>query len=477
MRSQQGRGEAGVCDAVCPTRLKGMLMRQYSRLRNRRRFLKQAAGVVAWPAVVPGTVFGSSGAAAPSDRITLGLIGVGMMGRGHLRCFLGYPDAHVLAVCDVDRWRREDAQATTEQAYAAGRASGTYRGCAAYRDLRELLDRPDIDAVVIATGDRWHAVATVLAAKAGKDVYCEKPISLTICEARAMVEAIRRYGRVFQSGLQQRSSAEFRKACELVRHGALGKVEAVYVAHPGTVGEVSLPAEPVPDGLDWDLWLGPAPWRPFHHLFHHYGPPKHAVPWHFCRDFGGGNLTSNGVHAFDIVQWALDMDESGPVEIIPPEAGRYPDLTYRYANGTRVHVVEGRLDRTKHQVPPGWNEKTPIQMFGAVFVGERGWIHVGRYGYLEAYPAEILKESSAWLDHKHAVNDHHQNWLDCIRSRQRPACDVGVGARSTIVSHLGCIAHWTGRALTWDPARERFVGDDEANRWLARAMRPPWVLY
>jgi predicted dehydrogenase len=278
---------------------------------SRREALKQAAAaLVAAPYVITATALGKDDAVAPGNRITLGLIGIGAMGQGHLRCFLQYPEAQVLAVCDVDQWRRENARKTVAETYAAAQPGGTHRGCQAYRDLRDLLARADIDAVVIATGDNWHGPASVMAAQAGKDIYCEKPISKTIGEARAMVEAARRYGRVFQIGLQQRSTAEFRKACRLVRDGRIGQVKHVYVGFPGTSEEVNLPAEPVPDGLDWDLWLGPAPWRPFHRRFHVYGRPPHVVPWHFCRDFGGGNLTSNTVHAFDVVQWGLGMDES-----------------------------------------------------------------------------------------------------------------------------------------------------------------------
>jgi predicted dehydrogenase len=417
---------------------------------------------------------GKDGAVAPSDRIVLGFIGVGMMGRGHLRCFLGFDDARVVAVCDVDAWRREHAKTTVEQTYAEQKASGTYQGCRAYTDLRELLARDDIDAVVIATGDRWHPLATILAAKAGKDVYCEKPISCTIQEARAMVDAVRRYDRVFQTGLQQRSAPEFRKACDLVQRGAIGDVKVVYVTFPGTSSDVNLAPEPVPDGLDWDLWLGPAPWRPFNNRFHHYQKPRHVVPWHFCRDFGGGNLTSNAVHAFDVVQWGLGMDESGPVQITPPETGQVPSLTYKYANGVLLQV-EYKLDPEKHFVPEGWDANTPIQAFGAVFVGEKGWIHVGRMGYLKCFPEEILDQAPALPDDDpYAVASHQHGWLDCIRSRERPACDVAIGARSTIVSHLGCIAHWTGRALKWDPAAETFLDDEEANCLRSRAMREPW---
>jgi predicted dehydrogenase len=411
----------------------------------------------------------------PSERITLGFIGVGMMGRGHVRVCTGYPEAQILAVCDVDQWRRKNAKQTVEQAYAAAGTSGDYQGCAAYNDLRELLARDDIDAVVIATGDRWHALATVLSAKAGKDIYCEKPISLTIHEARTMVDLVRRYERVFQTGLQQRSTPEFIKACNLVQRGRIGQVKYVYVTFPGTCGNVSLPAQPVPKGLDWDLWLGPSPWRPFNARFHTYGQPPRVVPWHFCRDFGGYNLTSNAVHAFDVVQWGLGMDDSGPVEIIPPETGQVPSLTYKYANGVQLQVVDNRLEAGKHFVPAGWDVKTPIQRFGALFVGDEGWIHVGRAGYLTGYPETIFETPPGEADPFHPVTNHHQDWLTCIRSRQRPACDVEKGCRSTIVAHLGCIAHWTGRALTWDPATEEFL-DDEANRLRRRAMREPWTI-
>jgi predicted dehydrogenase len=441
---------------------------------TRRDFLQRTAAAAA-PCVVPACVFGSGASVAPSERITLGFIGVGMMGRGHVRCFAYYPEAQIIAVCDVDRWRREDAKRTVEAEYRAQQSRGAYRGCRAYNDLRELLARDDIDAVVIATGDRWHALATSLAAKAGKDIYCEKPISLTIREARAMVDVVRRYGRVFQAGLQQRSAPEFIKASQLVRRGAIGKVQIVYVAFPGTVGEVSLPPEPVPDGLDWDLWLGPAPWRPFNGRFHIYGKPPRVVPWHFCRDFGGGNLTSNAVHAFDVVQWGLGMDESGPVEIVPPETGQYPVLTYKYANDVLLQVVDWKLDPEKHYIPEGWDIGNRIENFGALYVGQDGWIHVGRNGYLTCYPEQILQQFVP-EEHRVAVNNHHQNWLNCIKSRALPACDVAIGCRSTIVSHLGCIAHWTGRSLRWDPNTEVFAGDDEANRWLARTMRPPWRL-
>ncbi|MEE8452321.1 MAG: Gfo/Idh/MocA family oxidoreductase [Thermoguttaceae bacterium] len=440
---------------------------------SRRQFLKNAmalSGSLATPVLIQSSALGKDGTVAPSNRIALGFIGIGMMGQGHLRGCLQYPEVQVVAVCDVDRWRRENAKTATELAYAAKQVDGTYRGCQAYNDLRELIDRPDVDATVIATGDRWHATAAILAAKAGKDIYCEKPMSLTLGEGRAMVDAVRRYGRVFQTGLQQRSGPEFRKACRLVLGGRIGKVKFVYVNFPGTVGNVNLPVEPVPEGLDWDLWLGPAPWRPFNRRFHPYGRPPHVVPWHFCRDFGGGNLTSNAVHAFDVVQWGLGMDQSGPVEIIPPETGRYPVLTYKYADDVLVQV-DWKLDEQKNFVPKGWDVNTPIQSFGALFVGEGGWIHVGRQGFLEGYPDGILEDDSVA---SRPANNHHQDWLHCIKTREMPVCDVAIGCRSTTVSQLGCIAHWTGRSLKWDPLEEKFTGDEEANRLRSRAMRAPW---
>ena len=451
-------------------------MKQPGRSRwNRRQFIKRVAAagsLIAAPDVVRASVLGKDGAVAPSERITLGFIGIGAMGQGHLRLLLDYADVQTVAVCDVDRWRRENAKATVD---ATGRTSGRSQGCRAYNDLRELLARADVDAVVIATGDRWHAQATVLAAKAGKDVYCEKPASLTIRESRAMIDVVRRYGRVFQTGLQQRSTPEFRRACQLVRSGRIGKVKFVYVTHPGTSTDVNLPGEPVPEGLDWDLWLGPSPWRPFNNRYHHYQKPRHVVPWHFCRDFGGGNLTSNAVHAFDVVQWGLGMDESGPVEVIPPETGRYPSLTYKYP-GDILLQVDWKLDPQKHFVPKGWDVNTRIENFGALFVGEDGWIHVGRQGYLKGFPEGVLAGAPGESGENHPVNNHHRNWLDCIKTRGQPVCDVAIGCGSTIVSHLGCIAHWTGRSLKWDPVKEEFIGDEEANRLRSRAMREPWRL-
>ncbi len=442
---------------------------------SRRAFLKCAGATALAPWVVPASALGADGATAPSNRTTLGFIGLGFMGqRHHLSRFVDYPEAQVLAVCDVDRWRREHAQATVEKAYSAGQAGRGYRGCAAYNDFRDLLARDDIDAVLIATGERWHAPTTIMAAEAGKDIFVEKPISLTIAEARAMVDAVRSYGRVCQVGLYQRSAAEFQLACRLVLDGALGRIQRIYLKMPGASTEVDLPAEPVPNGLDWNLWLGPAPWHPFHHRFHQVGESRGVVPWSFCKDFGGGSLTSHTVHNLDVVHWALDLDEAGPLEILPPETGPYPDLTYMYPGDMPVHVVRKRLDARKHILPKGWDELTSIQDFGAVFVGERGWIHVGRSGFLVSNPAGLVQDGPGPYNRFVALSRHQRDWLQAIRTRRRPACDVAVGCQATIAAHLGCIATWTGKALRWDSAREQFLADDEANRMRQRAMRQPW---
>jgi len=446
----------------------------HERRTGRRSFLRSAATLATAPWLIPASALGRDGRPAPGDRITMGFIGVGCMGRGHLQGFLEFPQTQVLAVCDVDAWRREEARAAVDKKYSAAQAGGAYRSCAAYIDFRELLARNDIDAVAIVMGDRWHATATVMAAKAGKDVYVEKPLCLTIAEGRAMVDTVRRYGRVCQVGLQQRSAREFRIACQLVRDGALGKIDRIYTIFSNPSVEIDLPAEPTPPSLQWDLWLGPSPWRPFNSRFHYLGRPLNVVPWEFCRDFGNGGIASGGVHSFDVVQWALGMDHAGPVEIVPPETGRYPELTYRYPGGELLHVVDGRIDAKRHAIPKGWDPLTSIQPFGAVFVGERGWIHVGRNGYLVSHPAEIVRDLPGRYDHALAVEGHHKNFLDSIRARRRPACDVSIGCQSTIVPILGCIARWTGRALRWDPVREEFLDDDEANRMRRRAMREPW---
>jgi predicted dehydrogenase len=427
-------------------------------------------GACAAPLVVPAAVLGRDGGTAPSNRITVGSIGVGMMGAGHFRLFSEYPDVQLVALSDVDPWRRDNSTQVLQQAYSQRTPAGADRGFQAYRDFRDLLDRDDIDAVVIATGERWHPAIAVRAAQAGKDIYCEKPISLTIRQARTIAETVRRHNRVFQTGLQQRNSPEYRRAFEMVHAGLIGDVKLAYVSGSGVSSYLNLPAEPVPAGLDWDMWLGPCPWHPYNYRYHHTGQPKNVVPWSCNRAFGAGALTSGLVHNLDSAHAGLRKDGDGPVEITPPGVDGCPSLTFTYADGTKI-VCSTTLQPGKHIIPEGWDVKTPIVNFGVVFVGDKGWIHVARFGLLDCYPKYLLGDE---VPQTHSVVENHRDWLDCIRTRRRPRADVEIGACSTILSHLGCIALWTGRRLQWDPVQEAFLDDREANALRARASREPW---
>ncbi|MEN6498275.1 MAG: Gfo/Idh/MocA family oxidoreductase [Thermoguttaceae bacterium] len=425
---------------------------------RRRQFLKgMAAATFGAPLVVSPSAFGLNGSTAPSERITMGFIGVGKQCYGHVCYMANRPDVQVLAVCDVQETKREASKAAVVNAYSRREGYGSsYQGPALYNDFRELIARGDIDAAVIGTPDHWHAIPAVEAAKAGMDIYCEKPLSLTIREARAMVTATRRYGRVFQTGSQQRSSREFRFACEMVRSGRIGKLVTISVNVGGPSEDCYLPEEPVPAGVDWDLWLGPAPWRPYHSIL--CPPPSFTgFPyWRRYRDYSGGGMTDWGAHHFDIAQWGMGTDDSGPVEIIPPDGKDVKFLTYKYASGVTV------------QHNAGGN--------GVVFHGTEGKIEVNR-GHLQTWPDNLMhKPTGPGEVHLYTSTDHRGNWLDCIRSRQRPICDVEIGARSVSVCHLGNLAYWLKRPLKWDPASEQFIGDAEANRWIGRPYRDPWTL-
>lgn len=440
---------------------------------TRRKMLKRtavAAGTVAAPWVVPGSVLGKDGAIAPSNRIAIGSIGVGRMGGGHFRIFTSYPDVQMVALSDVDPWRRNAAARTLEQAYAARRSSGSFRGFKTYDDFRELLARDDIDAVIIVTGERWHPAISVRAARAGKDIYCEKPISLTIRQARTMAQAMRRHNRVFQTGLQQRNSPEYRKACELVHAGRIGEVKLAYVSSSGVSSYLNLPAEPLPVGLDWDMWLGPCPEYPYNYRYHQTGPPKNVVPWSCNRAFGAGGMTSGLIHNLDSAHDGLQKDGDGPVEITPPGVDGAPSLTFKYADDTRI-VCATTLQKDKHVIPPGWDVRTPITNFGVLFVGDKGWIYAARFGTFACHPSNLFENR---FPKTHTVEGNHRDWLDCIRTRRRPRADVEIGACSTILAHLGCIAMWTGRTLKWDPIKEEFLHDREANSLRSRATREPW---
>jgi hypothetical protein len=471
----------------------------------RRRFLARtavASGALLVPSLLPGTARGADGAVAPSERVTVGLIGRGLMGAGHLRRLAGDPGFQVLAVCDVDRERCEAGRVSVEEQYAAARASGTYRGCDAYNDYRELLARPDIDAVVIVTPDHWHALQAIDAARAGKDIYLEKPISMTIDEGRRVVEAVRRYGRVFQTGTQYRSITTIRQVCQFVRDGGLGHVKSVFTLLTPLAGffgaerfrpydsvlnvqvcgkayvpmDFALPPEPVPAGLDWDLWVGPAPWRHYNSVYH-INPSPGVVPWSFSDAFGVTSSTWFLSHSADVIQYALGIEHGGPVEILHPADGEFPTLTFRFANGTLLHFVDhwGLVKSLYGAVP---DDARLAGNFGGVFVGERGWLtSMTTGGPIEGGPDELF-EAMGMRSREVNVgsNNHHANWLECIRTRKAPSSDEEMGHRSASVGHLANIAFWTGQSLRWDPTGERFADNDAANRLLARATRAPWRL-
>ena len=423
---------------------------------QRRQFLASAAAGIAAPVLLgPQMHAQDRQGQGPNNRITLGFIGIGMMGRGHLQSFLGNRGVQVVAVSDVHRIRLQDAVERVHRAYAAERKAGTYRGCESYNDFRELLGRRDIDAVVIATPDHWHAIPAILAARSRKDVYCEKPLSLTIYEARAMVRAARDNHVVFQTGSQQRTefSGHFRKAVEYVRSGRIGRVRTVRVGVGAPNRPCDLAAEQTPEGIDWEMWNGPSPARGFSHVLCPLDIHSHFPAWRNYREYAGGLLADMGAHHFDIAQWALDMDHSAPTEIHPPERGD-TGLRFVYANG--IEMFHGG----------------PID---CRFEGADGRIDVGRGG-ISSTPAAILQQPLGERDfHLPAVPaNHRQNWLDCIRTRRQPVADVEIGARSAQVCHLANIGYQLRRVLRWDPAREEFIDNSEANRLRYRENRTPW---
>jgi predicted dehydrogenase len=425
---------------------------------SRRDFVKSAAAAAALPLLVP-----HAAKAAANDRLTLGFIGVGIQMRGHLRYFLGQKDAMVLAVCDVDTTRRDNAKKMVEEKYGKDEKSGEYKGCAAYIDFHDLIARKDIDAVVIATPDHWHAIPVLEACKAKKDIYCEKPLTLTIHEAKTLIDAARKNERVFQTGSQQRSEGGFRKACELVRSGRVGKLKTVYVNVGSPSKPCDLPEEKEEPGLDWDRWLGPAPKRPYNSVLSPRGIHNHFPNWRLYREYSGGMMTDWGAHHFDIAQWGLGMDESGPVEIIPPEDPKAEKgVKYVYANG--VVVIHADKDDLGKNVN------------GVTFVGSDGRVFVNR-GFLASDPADLHKQPLGDKDvHLYESPGQQRDWLNCVKSRKKPICDVEIGARSVTVCHLGNLAYWNHRKLRWDPKEWHFVDDAEANKWLDRERREGFQL-
>ncbi|CAN5901913.1 Gfo/Idh/MocA family oxidoreductase [soil metagenome] len=425
---------------------------------NRRQFLRgtTAAGMaVAFPTIITSKAFGDDTTAPASERIRLGFMGVKNQGAGNIRGFSGQKTAEVAAVCDVD-----------QNVLAAAKTLAEERGATnvlAFHDYREMLDRNDIDAIVITTHDHWHALPTVDACKAGKDAFTEKPLSLTIVEGQKMVEAARKYDRVVQTGSQQRSNDRFRRACELVRNGKLGKIKKVTVGLPGVNFDgPAVPDSNPPPELDYDFWLGPAPDRPYNEKQVHYN-------FRFFWPYSGGQMTNWGAHHLDIVQWALGRDDSGPVEIACESVEYHPQnlyevpttctLLYTYDDGIPVHCIQGGA---------------PFN--GTLFEGEEGTLYIDR-GKLETNPKEIAEaDLGAEAVRLYESRSHFGDWLECIKSREKPICDVAIGHRSATVCHLCNIAARTGRTIRWDPKAEKILGDDEAAALADYSYREPWKL-
>jgi predicted dehydrogenase len=430
---------------------------------SRRSFLGKsaaAAGMAAvFPAIVPSSALGLDGTTAPSKRITLGFIGIGKMAKGHLGSFLGDRRVQVLGICDVEETRRVTQTEYANRVYARREEKDRYRSCEHYGDFRAICARQDIDAMVVATPNHWHAICTIEALRNGKDVYCEKPLARAVGESRAMVNAVERYGRVLQVGSQQRSDTAFRHACELVRNGYIGKIHTVHVNVGGPPEEDNLPAEPVPEGLDWDMWLGPCPWRPYSPTL---APPESYSGWprwRYFRPYAGSGMTDFGAHHFDIAQWGLGMDDTGPVEVHYPDGEAYKLLTYVYANG--VKMTHG-----------GGFHRAAVE-----FKGDKGWVRVNRGQYLETEPAGLVHAAiKPGKTRLYNSPNHKNNWLECIRSRKDPICTAEIGHRTATVCHIGNIAYRLKRSLQWDPEKEEFVNDPEANRLLLFPMREPWRL-
>jgi predicted dehydrogenase len=419
---------------------------------TRRQFLKSTAVVIGMPTIIPASALGMNGTVAPSNRIVVGGIGLGPRGQQVLRSFLKQPEVQFVTIADVQSARREVVRVMVNRHYQN-------QECTETRDMFDVLGRPDIDAVLIATGDRWHALASILAAKAGKDIYCEKPCSMTIRESQELADAINRYGRVFQAGTQRRNVDNFQVAAELARSGRLGRIHTV---HAGILdlheSHAWLPAEeePSPDIVDWDRWLGPAPWRP-------YNKDYVRGHWRGYYDFhGGATLPEWGSHTIDLCQWAAQADDTTPVEF----SAEGQTLYGRYRNGTRLVMRRAGFKGEGDWVVPG---TCPVR-----FEGDEGWVEAADTGKIAVSSPNLL---ASGLPAETAGTDptqHVRDFLDCVKSRAKPAANADVTRRGHIVSHAASIGWRLGRTVQFDPDTETFVNDPEANRMCSRARRAPW---
>jgi len=427
-------------------------MSNRTRRLSRRRFLKNAAttgALLAAPQLVPGSALGMD-AVAPSDRITVGGIGIGNRGTYDLGCFLQQPDVQFLAVCDVKESRRKAVKQMADTKYGN-------QDCDTYRDFRELLERDDIDAVLIATGPNWHATASMYAARAGKDMYCEKPCTKNIAQSLILAETMRRTGRVFQAGTQRRTLPHFAFACQLANSGRLGKLKAVH-AHPAGMKTASsgwLPAEPQPpkELVDWDMYLGPAAWRPYN--------GRLLDGFNFEKGGGmvGGGVLEWGSHCVDLCQWAAGADGTAPVEYNPPKDGR---LIARYADGVELVI---RND--------GW---LPLGSCPVRFEGEDGWIETGDSGKFVLSSPALLAGRKVEEIGGYPATFHVRDFLDCVKTRSEPACSADIACWAHIACHAANIAVFLDRQVKYDPVKHEFLDDEQANRLRSEALRAPWRL-
>ncbi len=424
---------------------------------SRRQFMKRSslAAGAAWvgPQVVPSSVLGLGDTTAPSERIVMAGIGTGGMGTLDIVNFTAHSDVQFITLCDAGTFRMERAKAHIDETYGN-------TDCTMTQDWREVIARDDIDAVLIATPDHWHALISIEAAKAGKDLYCEKPISLTVAEGRLVVEAMKKYNTVYQSGTQRRSIPCFRYAVDIARSGKLGTIHTIHTNL--SIGrDWESPAEqPVPEGFDYEMWLGPAPSAP-------YTERRCFGSFRWIYDYSGGQLTDIGAHFNDLAQWGNDSELTGPIDYegwaVWPQKGSlfnasvYHGITCTYANGVRLIMHDHDPRAVK-------------------FEGTEGWISVDDFGNVKAEPASLLEGADfAQEDYAH-WNPHHRNFLDCVRSREQCIAPPEIAHRSTTICHIGNICLRLNRPLRWNPGEEQFENDDEANAMLARPMREPWKI-
>ncbi|MHC4700909.1 MAG: Gfo/Idh/MocA family protein [Planctomycetota bacterium] len=446
---------------------------------TRRQFLKNLGGAAlttaGFPYVVPSSVLGANGASPPSEKIAMGFIGVGSMGGGHLRTFMGYNDVQAVAACDLRKIFRQRAAERAERKYGG-------KGFKVYRDFRELLARQDIDAVTVVTPDHWHALIGIEAARNRKDMYYEKPLAMSVTEGKAVREAVNRYGVVFQFGAQQRSDEKFRFACELARNEKIARLHTIMVSSHSSMTFPNQPSEPAPpeDEFDYDTWLGPAPWAPYTYQRCASRAMGTDGLWTHIYDYSLGGLGGAwGIHHVDIAQWGCGTDDTGPVEIegtgvIPGDGLADTPIEWQvdhtYANGVKMIHASTRIAIKRAKQFAVRNGP------GILFLGTEGWVLVGR-GYLAAEPKSLLTATIGPNEiHLPQSKNHRRNFLECVKTRRQTMCPVETALRSDTICHIDDIAIRLARKLKWDPEHEEFINDEIANRMLTRPMRSPWRL-